>query len=193
MGAVALVLAAVIVLPMVFDAEPRSSAPPVSVRIPGEDEAPFAPKLPAKPAVEAKKAEPPKAEAPKPEPVKAAEPKPKPKAAEVEKPKIAGNALPGKTPAVPKAAPPAERARAEAALTGQQYFVPVGAFSSPQPVLAKLKEAKIPHYTEDLAVKEGKVTRVRAGPFVSKDAAEKTVERLKGLGFKPGNVAAKAG
>ena len=40
-GAVALVLAAVIVLPMVFDPEPRHSAPPVSVRIPGEDEAPF--------------------------------------------------------------------------------------------------------------------------------------------------------
>jgi DedD protein len=204
-GAVALVLLAVIVLPMVFDAEPRSSAPPVSVRIPGEDEAPFAPKLPAKPAakpaVEAKKeapkpeepkAEAPKAEAPKPEPVKA--PAPKPKAPEVEKPKIAGNALPGKAPAVPKAPAPAERARAEAALTGQgQYFVPVGAFSSPQPVIAKLKEAKVPYYTEDLAVKEGRVTRVRAGPFASKDAADKALERLKGLGFKPGNVAAKAG
>ena len=37
-GAIALVLAAVIVLPMVFDPEPRGSAPPVSVRIPGEDE-----------------------------------------------------------------------------------------------------------------------------------------------------------
>jgi DedD protein len=204
-GALALVLAAVIVLPMVFDPEPRGTGSTVNVRIPGEDETPFAPKLPAKPAarpaVEAKKeapkpeepkAEAPKAEAPKPEPVKA--PAPKPKAPEVEKPKIAGNALPGKAPAVPKPAAPAERARAEAALTGQgQYFVPVGAFSSPQPVIAKLKEAKVPFYTEDLAVKEGKVTRVRAGPYASKDAAEKALERLKGLGFKPGNVAAKAG
>src|SRR3954466_10409650 len=43
-GAVALVLAAVIVLPMVFDPEPRRAVPPVSVRIPGEDEAPFKPK-----------------------------------------------------------------------------------------------------------------------------------------------------
>ena len=46
-GAIALVLAAVIVLPMVFDPEPRPAAPTVSVRIPGEDEAPFKPKPPA--------------------------------------------------------------------------------------------------------------------------------------------------
>ena len=66
-GAVALVLAAVIVLPMVFDPEPKSTLPPVSVKIPGENETPFKPKPPApKPA--------PKAEAPiakpEPEPVK---------------------------------------------------------------------------------------------------------------------------
>ena len=47
-GAVALVLLAVIVLPMVFDPEPRNALPPVSVRIPGENETPFNPKLPAK-------------------------------------------------------------------------------------------------------------------------------------------------
>ena len=46
MGAIALVLLAVIVLPMVFDPEPRPVAPPVSVRIPGEDDAPFKPKPP---------------------------------------------------------------------------------------------------------------------------------------------------
>src|SRR5690349_22620442 len=49
-GAVALVLLAVVVLPMVFDPEPKSTLPPVSVRIPGENDTPFTPKLPAKPA-----------------------------------------------------------------------------------------------------------------------------------------------
>ena len=44
-GAIALVLAAVIVLPMVFDSEPRGTAPPVSVRIPSEDESGFTPKV----------------------------------------------------------------------------------------------------------------------------------------------------
>src|SRR5687767_16026054 len=46
-GAVALVLAAVIVLPMVFDPEPRGTAPSVRVRTQGEDETTFAPKPPA--------------------------------------------------------------------------------------------------------------------------------------------------
>src|SRR5436309_11200857 len=64
-GAVALVLLAVIVLPMVFDPEPRRPAPPVSVRIPGEDDSAFAPKLAKAPE---KKPEPAKA---KPEPAKA--------------------------------------------------------------------------------------------------------------------------
>jgi DedD protein len=49
-GAVALVLLAVIVLPMVFDQEPRNALPPVSVRIPGENDAPFNPKVPARPS-----------------------------------------------------------------------------------------------------------------------------------------------
>ena len=54
-GAVALILAAVIVLPMVFDPEPGGSGSSVSVRIPPEDEAPFNPKLPPKkPAAVAK-------------------------------------------------------------------------------------------------------------------------------------------
>jgi len=47
-GAIALVLLAVIVLPWIFDPQPRQ-APPVSVRIPGEDETPFVPKSGPKP------------------------------------------------------------------------------------------------------------------------------------------------
>ena len=54
-GAIALVLAAVIVLPMVFDPEPRGSAPPVNVRIPGEDDSAFVPKVTAKKAQEKSK------------------------------------------------------------------------------------------------------------------------------------------
>jgi len=47
-GAIALVLLAVIVLPMVFDSEPGQGVPPVSVRIPSEDTS-FSPGLPARP------------------------------------------------------------------------------------------------------------------------------------------------
>ncbi len=145
-GAVALVLLAVIVLPMVFDQEPRRDVSPISVRVPGEDEvAPFKPKPPAP-----KKAE-------------------KEAAAEVQK------AAPAQKPA----------AKAEG-----QYIVPVGAFGNPDAVVAKLKAAKVPHYTEPV---QGNLTRVRAGPFPTKDAAEKAQQQLKGLGLEPGAVTTKSG
>jgi DedD protein len=135
-GAVAVVLAAVIVLPMVFDPEPRGTAPSVSVRIPGEDETPFTPKLPAK--------------------------------------KI-------------------ESAKTESTPSGQ-YVVQVGAFTNPQSVIAKLDSAKMPYYTEVIQdTRTGNLTRVRAGPFATREAAEKALEELKGLGLQPGTVSTKSG
>lgn len=140
-GAVALALAAVIVLPMVFDPEPRGT-PTVSVRIPAENETPFTPKLPAK------KAEPPK-----------------------------------KAEAATPAPAPAE-----------QYVVQVGAFVNPQGVTAKLDSAKLPYYTEVVGdSRTGNLTRVRAGPFATRDDAQKALEQLKALGFRPGAVTPKPG
>ena len=178
-GAVALVLLAVIVLPMVFDPEPRRSAPPVSVRIPGEDDSAFKPAPPPKPpapkalekpapALEAKPEE--KIEAKKPEPNKP----------EAKKPEE-------------KKTTEAERARAEAALANAEYIIPVGAFANPEPVIAKLAQAKLRYYTESVATAKGKVTRVRAGPFATKAEAEKAIGTLKGLGLNPGAVSNKAG
>jgi DedD protein len=134
-GAVALVLLAVIILPMVFDPEPRPVAPSVSVRIPGEDETPFKPKPPAQ----------------------------KPAAAEKK-----------------------EVAKADAAK--DEYVVPVGAYTSPDGVTAKLAAAKIPYYTEAVP---GNLTRVRAGPFPSREAAEQAAAKLKSLGLEPGMIVAK--
>jgi DedD protein len=161
-GAVALVLLAVIVLPMVFDPEPRRSAPAVSVRIPGEDDSPFAPKVTPRPA-EKKKAEEKKAEE---------------KKAAVEE----------KKPVPEKKVPDTERTRAEAALAGGEFIVQVGAFANPKDVIAKLSAGKIPYYTEAA----GNLTRVRAGPFATRAQAEKAVESLKAMGLKPGGVAAKS-
>jgi DedD protein len=140
-GAVALVLLAVIVLPMVFDPEPRN-APQVSVRIPGEDEGTFKPKpqakpsaaVPAPPAAEEKKAEASKPEERRPEEKKAqaAARPPEPKAVQKK----------------PEAKPSdSERARAEAALANAEFVVPVGAFLNPDPVIAKLAAAKMRYYT----------------------------------------------
>ena len=161
-GAVALVLLAVIVLPMVFDPAPRRSPPPVSVRIPGENDGPFTPKPPAK----------------------AAQPVPKPPAMEekkAEEKKADEKKVEEKSPAEKNASEPAG-----------QFVIPVGAFANPDPVVAKLAEAKLRYYTEEVATSSGTITRVRAGPFATKEQAEKALETLKGLGFKPGNVSAKS-
>jgi DedD protein len=143
-GAVALVLAAVIVLPMVFDPEPPRVDAPVSVRIPGENETPFAPKV-----------------APKAPEKKTEQKKPEERKAEVKK--------------------------AEASA---EYVVPVGAFANPDGVIAKLAAARLPYYTEAV---RGNLTRVRAGPFASREAAEKALQQLKGMGLAPGSVTTKAG
>lgn len=211
-GAIALVLAAVILLPMVFDPEPRGSAPPVNVRIPGEDDTAFVPKVTAKkaqeklkpvPGVSAKAAE--KAAAKTGDvvaekPAEKADPAAPEPAAEKHAPKIeivvkkaAERPAPAQAAERAKAeAIKAEAARAEAALAGEQFIVPAGAYADPSSVIDKLKAAKIPFYTEPIATKAGTVTRVRAGPFANRDAADRIQQQLKDLGLKPGNVAAKS-
>jgi DedD protein len=185
-GAIALVLLAVIVLPMVFDSEPRQGAPAVSVRIPSEDDAGFSPKATPKAPVTpvAPKAVP----APSPAPQKTA-PAPAPKA----------EGTPEEKPAPQAAAKPpgadAERQRAEAAISGEQFTVPVAALANAEKVkelVARLTEAKLPYYTEAVATAQGSVTRVRVGPFADRAAAEKAVQRLKTLGLKPGNITGKS-
>jgi len=141
-GAVALVLAAVIVLPMVFDPEPKRADVAVNVRIPGENETRFAPKVA------------PKAPEQKVEKKEAMEKK-------VEEKKVAAG----------------------------EFAVQVGAFANPDGAIAKLAAARVPYYTE---AAKGNLTRVLAGPFASREAAEKALKQLKGMGLDRG-VIVKAG
>lgn len=187
-GAIALVLAAVIVLPMVFDTEPRGSAPPVSVRIPSEDERGFIPKVtPKSPPLEQKAA--PKAveKAPEKAPEKVAE-----KAAEKTPEPVVEKAEPKIEIKVSKPAADDKERALRALAGGEQFVVPAGAYIDPAGVIEKLKAAGIPYFTEPIATKQGTVTRVRAGPFASRDAADKAQKQLQGLGLKPGNVAARS-
>ena len=147
-GAVALVLAAVIVLPMVFDPEPKRADVAVNVRIPGENETPFAPKVAPKAPEQKPVAEEKKAEA--------------------------------------KAEPKAEEKKAASV----EFMVPVGAFTNPDGAIAKLSAANLPYYTE---AAKGKLTRVVAGPFASREAAEKAQRQLKSLGLDTGKIAPRAG
>jgi DedD protein len=201
-GAIALVLALVIVPPWVMDLEPKPVATNLTVEIPRPDTgapkpAPFAP--------------PPKAKAPAPAGAPAGADKqggavPRPpdvspdtgKAGERPKPEAAK--APPKPEPVARAAPPepargdADAKRAEAILNAEAYLVPLGAFANKDNVKAleaKLAKAGVKYYTEVVTTPGGEQTRVRAGPFPTKEAAEKSRERLKNLGLSPGAVIAR--
>jgi DedD protein len=105
-----------------------------------------------------------------------------------------------KPAAVARAAPAdggqkaAEAKRAEAILNAEGFVVPLGAFASKENVKqleARLSKAGVKYFTETVATSGGEQTRVRAGPFATKDAAEGARERLKTLGLSPGAVIAK--
>ena len=202
-GAIALVLLAVIILPMVFDSEPRQGAPAVSVRIPSEDDAGFspkpAPKIPATPAPKAPPAAPQQQDLQKPAAAPKAETKPEEKqktAAVAPKAETKPEEKPAAQSAAKVAPADAERQRAQAAISGgEQFVIQVAALSTAEKLkelVARLDEAKLPYYTEKVATANGQVTRVRVGPFGDRAAAEKAAERLKTLGLKPGSVATKS-
>lgn len=74
-----------------------------------------------------------------------------------------------------------------------QFVILIGAFSNPANVKqlqTKIGELGIKVYTEPLDSPGGKKTRVRAGPFPNREAADKALGRLKRIGVN-GVVAAK--
>lgn len=79
------------------------------------------------------------------------------------------------------------------AKNGGDHLILIGAFSNEENVKilkTKLSELGIKAYTEPLDTPQGRKTRVRAGPFASRDAAEKALEKMKKIGVS-GVVAAK--
>ena len=186
-GAIALVVFVVIVLPLVLDQEQKPNIQTLSVQIPSQDGGPFntrvLPPLSAPPAPQAESA--PKAAPEQEKEVsKPAETAPVPKAKAAPKPaaKTKGSA---KTDV-------AEARRAEALLNDEAYVVPLGVFSNPdnaRQVREKAKAAGIASYAEKIKGPQGEQTRVRAGPFGSRGAAEKAHDKLKSLGLDVGQVA----
>ena len=229
-GAVALAGLAAIILPMVMDSEPKQQVQDVQIRIPGQDDTPFNPKLVKPSAVSgesheevaqvesvevkpaAKAAEKPAEKAPeKPVEKKVEKPAEKPadKSAEKKtekKSEPSAEKTPAKTPEKPAKPADNDAQRAAAILgdkadaspssapsSGGQHVILIGAFSNPANVKqlqTKLGEMGIKVYTEPLDSPEGKKTRVRAGPFPSRDAAEKALDKMKRIGVN-GVIAAK--
>ena len=98
------------------------------------------------------------------------------------------------TPEAPKEVEKADALRAQAALNDQAWIVPLDAFSDMKNVKqlrSKLSAAGVKSYTEPVKTSKGELTRVRAGPFASQEAAEKARAKLVAMGLKPGAVASR--
>ncbi|HEX5393059.1 MAG TPA: SPOR domain-containing protein [Rhodocyclaceae bacterium] len=251
-GAAALALLAVIVLPVVMDREPKPATQDILVRIPSQDGAELAAKpapakrtvaaenddvavaapadaaavaaaaIAAKTAVDSKSqaavADTPAAKPESQQEAKLAEAKsqakPDAKSATTKadsKPetKAADRSAKDKAdkPAdrsadKATAAKKVEEARAVAVLEGRssdgksgggQWVVQIGAYQNAgnvKLIVAKMKEVGVASYTEKLDTPQGPRIRVRAGPFPSRDAAEKAQTKLKIIGVS-GPVAQK--
>jgi DedD protein len=179
-GAITLVIAAVVILPMVLDSKPEPRSQEIDIRIPSEDSAgEFTPGVG------------PRIEAPLPliagseesvtgvqqdQQKKSVSPTESAQSAHgsIEKPVAASPDSKAESVAAKVIAPP------------DAFVVQLGAFSDP----AKAKQQQqglipkdIKAYTETLKTDKGEITRVRVGPFRTREEAEDTREKLKKLGF----------
>ena len=182
-GAIALAILAAIILPMVMDQAPKQPVQDINIRIPAQDAGAFTSRiLPVKPGAvptplppaavpESKSAEP-----AKPSPAKQElkpEPAREPKKAEQKVPPAKADAQASTTPS-------------PAASSGEEWIVQLGAYRDQDNIrnlTAKLRQQGYNFYTEVLPSPDGiSKTRVRAGPFPSKEKAEAARERIKRIG-----------
>ncbi|MGE8365793.1 SPOR domain-containing protein [Cupriavidus basilensis] len=174
-GAVVLMAAAVIVLPIVFETQPRPVVDNISVKIDG---GPGGAGGKVKP--DARKADP-------------LPPAPQSRldsqaldAGE----ELVADAAPAKPAAA--AAAPAEKVadkpvvRADAKPGSGKFLVLIGAFSSEVKAkewLSKLKAGKVPAYIEKKTLADGERVLLRAGPFSDRDAADAAEKRVRAVGL----------
>ncbi len=199
-GAIVLVTAVAVVLPMILDSEPKPATQSINIQIPSPEagvlSAKPAPLKPAeKPAIAAAPAAtepvvPPKAEPKteiKPEPK--AEAKAEPKVEVKAEPKAELKAITKPQQAAPAAVPakPAPKtesaAKAKAPATGG-FVIQVAALSDvarAKELQAKIAGGGLKAYTEVVQTATGPVTRVRVGPYASREAAEKARPSLQRL------------
>ncbi len=174
-GATALLLAAVIALPMLLDTAPRPVPDDISITV-ATPPAPRPPSDRQAAALDEKMAE------PAPAPVEPAPQRAEPVPAEP----------PAKAAKAARPAPPEPRAQAappaKAAVAGSEKFVvQVAALSTPaaaDELTARLVIGGFRAYVEAVSTAEGTLHRVRVGPFASRDEAQRAADRLKTAGHK---------
>ena len=211
-GAIALALLAVIVLPMVMDHEPGPAAQDIQIRIPDQGTDRFATHVAAGKSAASAAVALPKAD------IAIGKPDDKPNgSSEAESGQSASaetlqheikpsSQADAQRPATMRAgdklvtdkvirAPAAEEAHAAAVLNGDgdRWLVRLGAYQNATNVkqlLAKVKETGVQAYSEKFDSPKGPRTRVMAGPFNSREAADKAQAKIKRLGVD-GTVIAK--
>src|SRR5260221_5765989 len=153
-GAVAIALLLVVFVPMILDSEPRPARNESALDIPAKENAPPLP-APTKiqPAVV-----------------------PEPAAAPAQPAGTPPKAATAPAPVPPPKATPADNPRLEA------FAVQVGAFKDDDKLKQareKLAAAGIRHYVERRDTAAGELRRLRAGPFPTREAAEKALAAVK--------------
>jgi len=207
LGAAVLVTLAVIGFPLLFDTQPRTVSVDIAVEIPDKNKGRASPSPeqapPAAAPIQTEATAPKLATdqglGPKEEVVAPAGNAAKATAA----PTVAAVAsAPAAKPEVPKAevaktevakadAPKAEPAKppaTEAKDGAARFVVQVGAYADAdkaREVRRKLEKAGLKTYTHVADTKEGKRTRVRLGPFASREEADKAADKAKQLEFTP--------
>jgi DedD protein len=201
-GAIVLVAVAVVVLPMVLDSKPEQRNHEIEIHIPSEDtvdELPPQAALPETPAVRVPDSG--TADSPRQEPVAS-----QPGRSVQSSTRVAGKdkwAGSGAGPGTASGVESAESVRT-ASVAADMFVVQLGAFADPAKARQQLqslasKEKDIKAYTETIKTGKGtgsrgpdsrkeaddnEITRVRAGPFRTREEAEVMRERLRKLGFE---------
>lgn len=210
-GAAALLLAAVIIVPLVLDPAPRAPADNIPIDIPSE-RAPFTPRISLPPVPDPGQtplAPPPetpepdkKSDTPKADAAPKAEPAPKSEAAPKSEPAKPARA-PAETKPVPKEAPaarsaePKARPAAESKVTAPKgvetaahgkagkLVLQAAALSTDaaaQELSERLRKAGFAPFTEKVETADGTRFRVRVGPYATRDEAQRAQAKLRALG-----------
>lgn len=208
-GAIALVAAVAVVLPMVLDSEPKPTSQEINIQIPSPDAKGFTSKVVPIPAPSAKGAMEGKSET-------SATDKPAAQATDTPAVKAIDTPAAKAPPAVAKkAAPTAPESSQDTATTAKPAPKPTpekASVKAPEKALApkpgtfyiqvtaladadrarqvqrQIIDAGLLSYTQVVPAGKGNVTRVRAGPFATREEAEKARETLQGAGLE-GKVA----
>ncbi len=195
-GAVALMLLAVILLPLLLEDEPQPGSP-LAVRMaalpptrapaaPAETDIPVStPAVQPLPAAPRPDTPPSVAVEPAPEAVKPAPPKPETRPEIKPETKPEAKSKPQPQPEVPKpqAKPVASPEVTVKPAAGERYAVQVAALQDTAKageLEARVRAAGLPVYTDRL----GPLTRVRVGPFPTREAAQEAVRKLHAAGIK---------